>query len=131
MTKPIRVSEILDKQLNNGNGQIHALQQSEDSYQAAYEAGLASGKEEGYRRGYREGFADCIEFGNSGLNATLIRVAAANVSKEAVANRARLRGLPCANCGCPIYSDQVKCPRCGNPKAATVGGQPGAVQELQ
>ena len=131
MTKTIRVSEMLDQQPNNGNGHIRTLKQVEDLYKSAYEAGLARGKEEGYRRGYREGFADCIKFGNPASIAIAMPNKPTDTSKEAAANRARLKGLPCANCGCPSYSDEMKCPRCGTPKAATVGEQSGAVEELQ
>ena len=130
MTKTISVSEVLDQQPNNGNGHIHTLKRGEEAYKSAYEAGLAKGKEEGYRRGYREGFADCIKFGNPARIATATPDTPRDMSKETAANRARLRGLPCANCGCPSYSDEMKCPRCGTAKAATVGEQSGAVEEL-
>jgi hypothetical protein len=120
MTKTIRVSEMLDKQLNNGKGHIHALQQDEDSYKAAYEAGLANGKEEGYRRGYREGFADSIAFRDPAPGAAVPPDTPTDTSKKAPANRARLRGLPCADCGCPSYSDETKCPRCGTSKTSMV-----------
>jgi hypothetical protein len=128
MTKTISVSEMLDKRANGGTGHIHKLKQGEDSYEAAYKAGLASGKEEGYRRGYREGFADCIEFGSHARSTTAVPDTASDTSKKTGDNRARLRGLPCANCGCPSYSDEVKCPRCGTLKTAKVGEQSGEVE---
>ena len=132
MTEAISVSEKLDQEPNNGNGHIHTLKQREDSYQSAYEAGLASGKEAGYRRGYREGFSDCCKLGNPARKAAATSHTSTGASKKAAANCAsRLRGLPCANCGCSSYSDEVQCPCCGTPKARVVGEQSTAVEESQ
>jgi hypothetical protein len=56
----------------------------------------------------------------------------AYASKEAAAKYAiRLRGLPCGNCGCGSYSDEVQCPCCKTPKARAVGEQSTAVEESQ
>jgi hypothetical protein len=132
MTEAISVSEKLDQEPNNGNGHIHTLKQREDSYQSAYEAGLASGKEAGYRRGYREGFSDCCKLGNPARGAAATSHTSTGASKKAAANCAsRLRGLPCANCGCSSYSDEVQCPCCGTPRALAVGEQSTAVEESQ
>src|SRR5258708_17052068 len=131
MTKTVSVSEMLHQQPNKGDGHTHALTQGEDLYKSAYEAGLARGKEEGYRQGYREGFSDSIRFGKADRIAAAMPDTPTDTSKEAAANRARLKGLPCANCGCPSYNDEMKCPRCGTAKAATIGEPSGAVEELQ
>jgi hypothetical protein len=131
MTGAINVSEKLDQEPNNGHGQIHGLKQHVDSYQSAYEAGLASGKEAGYRLGYREGFSDCSGLRNPASGAATKSHSSTGSSKEAVDNCAiRLRGLPCANCGCVSYSDEAQCPRCMTPKARAVGEQSTAVKEL-
>jgi hypothetical protein len=120
MTKTISVPEMLDKQLRHRKGQIQVGQQGEDLYKVAYEAGLANGKEDGYRRGYREGFADCIAFRDPAAGAAVPPDTPADTSKKTPANRARLRGLPCADCGCPSYGDETKCPRCGTSKTSMV-----------
>jgi hypothetical protein len=132
MTEAISVSEKLDQGPNNGNVHIHALKQREDSYQLAYEAGLASGKQAGYRQGYREGFSDCRKLGNPAREADATSHTSTGASKKAEANCvSRLRGLPCANCGCSSYSDEVQCPCCGAPKAHAVGEHSTAVEESQ
>jgi hypothetical protein len=132
MTEAKRVSEKLDQQPNNGNGHIHILKPREDSYQLAYETGLASGKEAGYRRGYREGFSDCSQLGNPAREANATSQTSTGASKEAAAKCAiRLRGLPCENCGCGSYSDEVQCPCCKTPRALAVGEQSTAVEESQ
>jgi hypothetical protein len=135
MTEGITVSEMLEQQPSNGNGRIHMLQQREDAYQAAYEAGLASGKEVGYRRGYRDGFSDCYKLANPAPSAAASpgkSTSVSGASKKTAENRAsRLRGLPCANCGCSSFSDEVQCPRCGTPKIAAVGDQSSAVEASQ
>src|ERR1700680_2365542 len=117
MNEAISVSEMLDQQPNKGNGSIHKLKQREDSYQAAYEAGLASGREAGYRRGYRGGFSDGYKMRTPAGGAASTPETSTGASKRAAANRAgRLRGLPCANCGCASYSDETQCPSCRTPK---------------
>ena len=132
MIEEIRVPKKLDQEPHNGNGHIHTLKQREDSYQAAYEAGLTSGKEAGYRRGYREGFSDCCQLGNPAHGAAATSHTSPDASGKAAANCAtRLRGLPCANCGCGSYSDEVQCPCCKTPKARAVGEQSTAVEESQ
>ena len=122
MTEAISLPEIHDQQPNNGNGHPHILKQREDLYRSGYEAGLASGKEAGYRRGYREGFADCTKIGSPSSEAVATLDMLKGASKNTPAKHAsRLRGLPCTNCGCPSYNDEVQCPRCGTPKVATAG----------
>lgn len=121
MTEAISVPKKIDQDPNYGNGHIHTLKQREDSYQSAYEAGLAGGKEAGYRRGYREGFSDCCQSGNPAPGAAATSHTSAEASEEAAATSAiRLRGLPCTNCGCGSYSDEVQCPCCKTPKARAV-----------
>ena len=120
-TKAISISEKLDQEPNNGNGYIHNLKDREDSYHSVYEAGLASGEEAGYRRGYREGFSDCCQLANPERAADATSHTSTGAFKEAAANRAiRLRGLPCANCGCASYTDEVQCPSCRTTKACAV-----------
>ena len=135
MTEAISVSEMLDQQPSNGNGRIDTLQQREDAYRAAYEAGFASGKEAGYRRGYRDGFSDCYKLTNPAPNAAARPVrstSASGASKKTAENRtSRLRGLPCANCGCSSFSDEVQCPRCGTHKMSAVGEQSPALEVPQ
>jgi len=132
MTEAISVPKKLDQEPNNSNNHIHTLKQHVDSYQSAYEAGLASGKEAGYRRGYREGFSDCRQLGNPTPGAAATSHTSADASKVATANCAgRLRGLPCANCGCASYSDEVQCPCCKTPKGRAVGEQSKAAEESQ
>jgi len=132
MTEATNVSGMLDRQLGVGNGHSHAVTQREDSYQSAYEAGLARGKEEGYRRGYREGFSDCYKLSKSTRGTAATAETTTEASKKTASNRAsRLRGLPCANCGSPSYSDEVQCPRCGTPREAAVGEQSSALEEPQ
>jgi hypothetical protein len=114
----IAVSEMVDRQPNNDNGHILTLKRRDVSYQSAYEAGLASGKEVGYQRGYREGFSDGCKLGNPASGTTATADMPIAVSKKSADKRAsRLRGLPCANCGCASYSDEAQCPCCGTPKA--------------
>jgi hypothetical protein len=132
ITKAISDSEILDQEPNNGDENIRTLKRRGNSYQSAYKAGLASGKEQGYRRGYREGFTDCIKLDNPTRNLSAMRSMSAGASKKAAGSNAiRLKGLPCANCGCPSYSDEVKCTRCGTSLIASVGEQPSALKEFQ
>jgi hypothetical protein len=129
-TKSTTISKVRDQQPNNGDEHIPTVQQREDSYNSAYEAGVASGKEEGYRQGYREGFADCIKFGNPAPGAADTRDTSNCGSRETAGSDAsRLRGLPCAKCGCPSYSNEVQCPRCRTQKVAAVGKQLAAVEE--
>jgi hypothetical protein len=125
MTEATSISEKLDQEPNNGNGHIHTLKQREDSSQSAYEAGLASGNEAGYRRGYRNGFSDHSKLGDPAHGAAAPLPTSIGAFKEAAANRAiRLRRLPCANCGCASYTDEVQCPCCETPKARAVGVSP-------
>jgi hypothetical protein len=121
MIEEIRVPKKFDQEPNNGNGHIHTVKQHGDSYQSAYEAGLASGKEAGYRRGYREGFSDCCQLGNPASGAAATSHTSQDASEEAAADcAARLKGLPCTNCGVGSYSDEVQCPCCKTPKARAV-----------
>jgi hypothetical protein len=130
MTEAISVSEKPNQEPNNGYWPIHALKQPEYSYQSAYEAGLARGKQAGYRLGYREGFSDGSELRNPASGAAATSHASKGAPKERVGNCAiRLRGLPCANCGCVSYSDEVQCPRCGTPKSRAVGEESKTVEE--
>jgi hypothetical protein len=130
MTEAISVSERSNQEPNNGYRPIHALKQPEDSYHSAFEAGLARGKEAGYRLGYREGFSDGSELRNPASGAAVTSHASKGAPKETVGNCAiRLRGLPCANCGCVSYSDEVQCPRCGTPKSRSVGEKSKAAEE--
>jgi hypothetical protein len=132
MTEAISVPKKIDQEPNNGNGHIYTLKQREDSCQSAYEAGLASGKEAEYRRGYREGFSDCSQLGNPAPGAAATSHTSAEASKEAAAKcPTRLKGFPCANCGCGSFSDEVQCPCCKTPKARAVGEQSTAVEESQ
>jgi hypothetical protein len=132
MTEAISVPKKLDQEPNNGNGHIHTLKRREDSCQSTYEAGLASGKEAEYRQGYREGWSDCCQLGNPAPGAAATSHTSADASEKAAANcPTRLRGFPCANCGCVSFSDEVQCPRCKTPKARAVGEQSTAVKESQ
>jgi len=128
-TKDTNVPAVPGQHSNNGNRRIHMSKHREDSYQSAYEAGLSSGKEAGYRQGYREGFADCCKLGLSARGATGTLEASESVWKETRANVIRLKGLPCAKCHCPSYTGEVRCPRCGAPKAAAVQEQHAAIEE--
>jgi hypothetical protein len=116
------VSETPDQHSDSGNRWRHTLKQHEDSYKVAYEASLASGREAGYQRGYREGFSDGYKLSNSavGSTSTLSGTATGEARKVAVNRASRLRGFPCTNCGCAMYSDEAKCPHCGTPKATAV-----------
>jgi hypothetical protein len=123
MYEAVSVSETLDQHPSNGNRHSHTRKQRKDSYQSAYEAGLSSGREAGYRRGYQEGFSDGCKLGKpaGGAAAKSGTGTSTGAAKKAADNRAsRLRGLPCANCGCSSYSDEAQCPRCGAPKATSV-----------
>jgi hypothetical protein len=129
ITEAVGVSELLDQPPENGKGHIHVLKRQGDTYQSAYEAGLANGKEEGYRRGYREGFADCYKLGASGRSTVTNREPANGTPiKTGTERMSRLRGLPCAKCGCASYVDEVRCPSCGIPKETPVGEQPAVVE---
>jgi hypothetical protein len=124
-TEAISISEKLDQEPNNENGYIHTLKQREDSYQSVYEAGLSSGEEAGYRQGYREGFSDCCQLANPAREADATSHNSTGAFKEAAVNRAiRLRGLPCANCGCASYTDEEQCPSYGTPKVRAVRQSP-------
>jgi hypothetical protein len=102
----------LEQPRSNGNGNAlsHMLEQrNEDPNQAAYLAGLVEGRETGYRQGYRDGF-------NDGCNRRSSSVGAAAASAPpAETSGPRLKGLPCAKCGCLYYSDLTQCPRCKTP----------------
>jgi hypothetical protein len=124
ITEVISVSEMLDPRPKNDTGQIHTLKQHEGAHQAAYEAGMAAGKEEGYRRGYQEGFSDCYKLGNPAHKVAPMPDAPKVATKKAEAMHViRLRGLPCANCGCCAYSDEAQCPSCGTLKTIAAGEQ--------
>jgi hypothetical protein len=130
ITKANNVSEMHSQRPNNGDGHILTLSLKEDSYKWAYEAGLASGREEGYQRGYREGFADCAKFGDPTPVAAETRNTSTCESRETRGERGnRLRGLPCAKCGCPSYGDESQCSRCGTPKVNAGRKQLAAVEE--
>lgn len=131
MTETIGVTELRDKHQDCGKEQIHTLQQGEEIYKAAYEAVLANSKEEEYQRGCREGFADCGAFRDLAPGAAALADTPMDTSKKTPAKRARLRGLPCSDCGCPSYSDESKCPRCGVSKTVLIGAQAGAIEELK
>ncbi len=128
-TETTYVPELFGEQPKNGNGNVHMLKPREDgTYLSAYQAGLAVGKEEGYRRGYREGFSDGSKLGNPTRPAAMPRFAPTMPAREpAAVGPARLRGLPCAKCRCASYTDEVKCPACGTPKASAAGNQPAEV----
>ena len=128
-TEAASVSQLLDQPLTNGNGNVHTLKAREDSlFQSAYQAGLAAGLEAGYRRGYREGFSDGRKLDNVAHGATTAQSLATGLAKRNSATReTRLRGLPCANCGCASYSDEAQCPGCGTSKDGAQGGPSKAV----
>ena len=116
MDERTNVSASLDHQPNNGNG--HRLEHPDRPYQSAYEAGRISGREEGYRLGYREGFFDGWKLVNPASGATAAQDAPTAASGKATGIPSpRLRGLPCANCGCSTYGDELQCSRCGTPTA--------------
>ena len=104
-------SEVLGQPGSNGNGLGHMLEQhNDDPNQAAYLAGLVSGREIGYRQGYRDGFSDCCSRHSAGAGA------ATGSAPPVETSGPRLKGLPCAKCGCLYYSDLTQCPRCRTPK---------------
>lgn len=131
-TETIIVPELFGEQLKkgNGNGNLHMLKPREDgSSLSAYQSGLAAGMEEGYGRGYREGFSDGSKLAiPSGAAAAPRYTPTAPAIKAAMYGPRRLRGLPCSECGCASYTDEVKCPSCGTPKMGTVEGQPPGVE---
>ena len=101
-----------DQHPDNGKGYGNTLEQFDDQYQSAYEAGLTKGREAGFQQGYKAGFSDgCKQnFGKAASKAT------AGIP-SAETRGSRLKGFPCAKCGCSSYSDETECPRCRAPKA--------------
>jgi hypothetical protein len=70
--------------------------------------------QEGYRAGYSDGFTQGLK-----LNSSTSGVAARPGPRAKVDNREqRLKGFPCAVCGCASYSDEAKCPCCGTAKSS-------------
>jgi len=121
MRETTSVSETPNQQPNSANGQSRAVMQHEDSYQATYEAGLASARESAYRRGYQEGFFDGCKVGISAGGAPSRSATTAGEARKAADHRSiRLRGLPCVNCRCSMYSDEEECRCCGTPKATAL-----------
>jgi hypothetical protein len=132
MTDARNISEMNAQKSTNGDAHVDTIKQHEDLYQLAYDAGLAIGKEEGYRRGYQEGFADCIKFGDPALSTVGAPKMSTGGSTGTTGSRpGRLRGLPCTNCGCPSYSDELQCPRCKSLKMTSVGKPSAADEESQ
>ncbi len=91
-------------------------------YRACYQAGQVSGWEAGYRLGYGAGFADGRRQGDAGSTAAAAAVENAP-EKPASAlrpgmHKARLFGLPCAECKRFLYNDEERCPYCRTPRAA-------------
>jgi hypothetical protein len=90
-------------------------------YWACYEAGHVSGWEAGYRQGYEAGFEGSRRQGDNGSTATPAAVENSSGNGEAGngANgmrKARLFGLPCANCRKWFFSDEACCPHCATPR---------------
>jgi hypothetical protein len=111
------ISEMSDHRSNDNKEQIPAFKHNESPYQLAYEAGLASGREAGYQRGYREGFSDGLKLGIPANGAAGSADKPSALSKKSTDKRTvRLRCLPCANCGCALYTDEIQCSCCGTPK---------------
>lgn len=98
------------------DGHVHALEGDQDSLQSVHDSILVRNREAGYREGYRAGFLDGYELANAGGAAPTAHIAATTSQKEGLKNVARLRGLPCVNCGRFFYSDEVRCPGCGTAK---------------
>lgn len=89
----------------------------EQSHESAYETGISVGKVEGFARGYQQGFSDGFRFANSSTGQAIIGSGPeAGPTRVTDKREARLRGLPCIKCGCPSYSGELQCPRCGSPK---------------
>ena len=106
-------SELAVEAGKNGNGHSHTHR--EDSYPAAHAAGVTSGQEAAFRQGYQAGFADGFKQTVEGAGET---AAAAPKAKNVDGRMKRLRGLPCAECGVSMYSDESSCRCCGTPKGA-------------
>jgi hypothetical protein len=120
INEAINASEMHERSLSNGDGHIDTSMRHENAFQSGYEAGLALGKEAGYRLGYQEGFSDCCKLGNPARAVATTPGTSTSALREPADNRvSRLKGLPCANCGCPSYSDEAQCSRCGTPKATS------------
>ena len=110
MDDVLGISEMLDHQPKN-----------DDSYRPTHEPGLASGIEAGYRQGYRAGFLDGYKLRNPARErAGTLDKTRVESNKTATKSVTRLRGLPCAHCGRPTYSDELECASCGTPKAHLV-----------
>ena len=107
-----QVSEMADQHPDNSKGYGCTLEQLDDSCQSAYEAGLAEGREAAFQQGYQAGFMDGCEqhFAKAPSKAAAKR-------PSAETRGSRLKGFPCAKCGCSSYSDETECPRCRAPKA--------------
>ena len=121
MDDVLGISEMLDRQPKNDNGQNRGPKQDDDSYRPTHDAGLASGTEAGYRQGYRAGFLDGYKLRNPAREraATLDKTRVES-NKTVTKSVTRLRGLPCAHCGRPTYSDELECASCGTPKSHLV-----------
>ncbi len=78
----------------------------EDRFTSGFEAAVKAAKEAAFHDGYRAGFADGWRDDDASAS-------------PKTARGIRLRGLPCASCGCSSYTDEALCPCCGSPKSAT------------
>jgi hypothetical protein len=106
-------SELAVEAGKNGNGHSHTHR--EDSYPAAHAAGATSGQEAAFRQGYQAGFADGIKHTQEDAGTA---TNAAPSAKKVNGILKRLRGLPCAECGVSMFSDESCCRCCGTPKGA-------------
>ncbi|HLJ23802.1 MAG TPA: hypothetical protein VKT71_06810 [Candidatus Acidoferrales bacterium] len=106
-------SELAVEAGKNGNGHSHTHR--EDSYPATRAAGVTSEQEAAFRLGYQAGFADGFKQTQADTAHT---TSAAPRAKNADGRLKRLRGLPCAECGVSMYSDESCCSCCGTPKGA-------------
>lgn len=106
----------------NGNARVHQQGQDAEATPSQNESGLDSGKDRWFQQGYRAGYLDGLVHGlkqtDTGLAGTVANTADRHSppSKKARDHRElRLRGLPCAVCGCSSYTDEKQCPCCGTP----------------
>ena len=109
---------LLAETSTNGNGHNHAPAHHGDSYQAAFAAGAASAHEAAFREGYQAGFAAGFAQAQQESAPNSTSTSAAPRGKTADGLLKRLRGLPCAQCGVSMYSDESICRCCGTTKAA-------------
>lgn len=70
-------------------------------------------------KGYHAGFVDGRRQDDDG--STVATAAVVNNAGNGAHGtpKARLFGLPCANCGSWFFSDEASCPRCSTPRAST------------